>query len=95
MALFCSCTVLYKDTKKYKYKKKHLWDVAWFCLLYFSCILIIVIMLSKFRSIQKALAQNCNLLNTIYFSSSDSKCLQDKIFTHIFFSGKKVLGAGT
>lgn len=51
-----------------------------------------VIMLSKFRSIYKALAQNCNLLNTIYFSSSDSKalkCLQDKIFTHIFFSEKK------
>lgn len=49
-------------------------------------------MLSKFRSIYKALAQNCNLLNTIYFSLSDSKalkCLQDKIFTHIFFSEKK------
>ena len=49
-------------------------------------------MLSKCRSIYKALAQNCNLLNTIYFSLSDSKalkCLQDKIFTHIFFSEKK------
>ena len=48
-----------------------------------------VIMLSKFRSIYKALAQYCNLLNAIYFSSSDSKalkCLQDKIFMHTFFS---------
>ena len=58
-------------------------------------------MLSNFRSIYKALAQNCNLLNTIYFSSSDSKalkCLQDKIFMHTFFSEKKkkkVLGADT
>ena len=53
---------------------------------------IMVIMLSKFGSIYKALAQYFNLLNTIYFSSSDSKalkCLQDKIFTHIFFSEKK------
>ena len=51
-----------------------------------------VIMLSKFRSIYKALAQYCNLLNAIYFSSSDSKalkCLQDKIFMHTFFSEKK------
>ena len=53
---------------------------------------IMVIMLSKFRSIYKALAQYCNLLNAIYFSSSDSKalkCLQDKIFMHTFFSEKK------
>lgn len=62
---------------------------------------IMVIMLSKFRSIYKALAQYCNLLNAIYFSSSDSKalkCLQDKIFMHTFFSEikkKKVLGADT
>ena len=51
-----------------------------------------VIMLSKFRSIYKAVAQYFNLLNTIYFSSSDSKalrCLQDKIFMDIFFSEKK------
>ena len=55
-----------------------------------------VIMLSKFRSIYKALAQYCNLLNAIYFSSSDSKalkCLQDKIFMHIFFSEKKKKGS--
>ena len=53
---------------------------------------IMVIMLSKFRSIYKAVAQYFNLLNTIYFSSSDSKalrCLQDKIFMDIFFSEKK------
>ena len=57
---------------------------------------IMVIMLSKFRSIYKALAQYCNLLNAIYFSSSDSKalkCLQDKIFMHIFFSEKKKKGS--
>lgn len=57
---------------------------------------IMVIMLSKFRSIYKALAQYCNLLNAIYFSSSDSKalkCLQDKIFMHTFFSEKKKKGS--
>lgn len=55
-----------------------------------------VIMLSKFRSIYKALAQYCNLLDAIYFSSSDSKalkCLQDKIFMHTFFSEKKKKGS--
>ena len=53
-------------------------------------------MLSKFRSIYKALAQYCNLLDAIYFSSSDSKalkCLQDKIFMHTFFSEKKKKGS--
>lgn len=57
---------------------------------------IMVIMLSKFRSIYKALAQYCNLLNAINFSSSDSKalkCLQDKIFMHTFFSEKKKKGS--
>ena len=57
---------------------------------------IMVIMLSKFRSFYKALAQYCNLLNAIYFSSSDSKalkCLQDKIFMHTFFSEKKKKGS--